>query len=164
MFFQPCGACGLSNTLRPLFRASFFTHMTDTLNTVQDDLSPAENISISAESAPVTATPNLATEIMQTAAMTEATPEQATAEVAVEAEAVAEAPNGFVELGLAPALVQACKDLGYTQPTTVQQKAIPLAMAGVAYKPIVQVNLPLFSLASRQSLYGLKTMFRSIIF
>jgi len=42
-----------------------------------------------------------------------------------------EAPNGFVELGLAPALVQACKDLGYTQPTTVQQKAIPLAMAGV---------------------------------
>jgi superfamily II DNA/RNA helicase len=44
----------------------------------------------------------------------------------------AEAPNGFVQLGLAPALVQACKDLGYTQPTTVQQKAIPLAMAGVA--------------------------------
>ena len=40
-------------------------------------------------------------------------------------------PNGFVELGLAPALVQACKDLGYTQPTTVQQKTIPMAMAGV---------------------------------
>ena len=43
-----------------------------------------------------------------------------------------EVPNGFVELGLAPELVQACKDLGYTQPTTVQMKAIPLAMAGVS--------------------------------
>jgi superfamily II DNA/RNA helicase len=47
-------------------------------------------------------------------------------------EHAAEAPNGFVELGLAPELVQACKDLGYTQPTTVQLKAIPLAMAGVS--------------------------------
>ena len=40
----------------------------------------------------------------------------------------AEAPNGFVELGLAPELVQAVKDLGYTQPTTVQLKTIPLAL------------------------------------
>jgi superfamily II DNA/RNA helicase len=39
-----------------------------------------------------------------------------------------EVPNGFVELGLAPELVQACKDLGYTQPTTVQKKTIPLAL------------------------------------
>ena len=39
-------------------------------------------------------------------------------------------PNGFVELGLAPELVQAVADLGYTQPTSVQLKAIPLAMAG----------------------------------
>ncbi len=38
------------------------------------------------------------------------------------------APNGFVELGLAPQLVQAVADLGYTQPTTVQQKTIPLAL------------------------------------
>lgn len=37
-------------------------------------------------------------------------------------------PNGFVELGLAPELVQAVTDLGYTQPTQVQQRAIPLAM------------------------------------
>ncbi len=29
--------------------------------------------------------------------------------------------NGFVELGLAPELVQAVADLGYTQPTTGQQ-------------------------------------------
>ncbi|BFO56597.1 DEAD/DEAH box helicase [Acidovorax sacchari] len=39
-----------------------------------------------------------------------------------------EAPNGFVELGLAPELVQAVADLGYTQPTGVQERAIPLAM------------------------------------
>jgi len=37
-------------------------------------------------------------------------------------------PNGFIELGLAPELVQAVADLGYTQPTAVQCKAIPLAM------------------------------------
>lgn len=36
--------------------------------------------------------------------------------------------NGFVELGLARELVQAVADLGYTQPTTVQQKTIPLAL------------------------------------
>jgi len=39
-------------------------------------------------------------------------------------------PNGFVELGLAPELVAAVKDLGYTEPTVVQLKTIPLAMAG----------------------------------
>ena len=48
--------------------------------------------------------------------------------VAVEQEVVEEQPNGFVELGLAPELVQAVADLGYTQPTAVQKKAIPLAM------------------------------------
>jgi superfamily II DNA/RNA helicase len=37
-------------------------------------------------------------------------------------------PNGFVTLGLAPELVQAVADLGYTQPTTVQLKTIPLAL------------------------------------
>ena len=39
-----------------------------------------------------------------------------------------ELPEGFVRLGLAPELVQAVRDLGYTQPTAVQDKAIPLAM------------------------------------
>eukprot|EP01030_Chromulinospumella_sphaerica_P001202 gene1202-1178_t len=48
---------------------------------------------------------------------------------AIEADAAVTAePNGFVELGLAPELVQAVADLGYTQPTGVQLKAIPLAM------------------------------------
>jgi superfamily II DNA/RNA helicase len=45
-------------------------------------------------------------------------------------EAVVEAPNGFLTLGLAPELIQAVKDLGFTQPTTVQLKTIPLAMQG----------------------------------
>lgn len=37
-------------------------------------------------------------------------------------------PNGFVLLGLAPELVAAVADLGYTEPTTVQDKVIPLAL------------------------------------
>ena len=43
---------------------------------------------------------------------------------------VPEAPNGFVTMGLAPELVHAVKDLGYTQPTPVQVKTIPLALPG----------------------------------
>ncbi|MGP1629001.1 MAG: DEAD/DEAH box helicase [Giesbergeria sp.] len=65
---------------------------------VQGDFAPAESISISAPEASVPA-------------------------VEVTAE-----PNGFVELGLAPELVAAVADLGYTQPTAVQLKVIPLAM------------------------------------
>ncbi len=45
------------------------------------------------------------------------------ASVAVEA-----VPNGFVQLGLAPELIQAVADLGYTQPTQVQSEVIPLAL------------------------------------
>ncbi len=43
---------------------------------------------------------------------------------------VPEVPNGFIALGLASELIQAVKDLGFTQPTIVQQKTIPLAMQG----------------------------------
>lgn len=46
-------------------------------------------------------------------------------ESAPEAPAV---PNGFLKLGLAPELIRAVEDLGYTQPTTVQEQTIPLAM------------------------------------
>ena len=52
----------------------------------------------------------------------------------VEADAVSAAPaiegipNGFIPLGLAPELIRAVQDLGFTQPTTVQLKTIPLAM------------------------------------
>jgi superfamily II DNA/RNA helicase len=45
-------------------------------------------------------------------------------------DAVQDLPNGFVTLGLAPELIQAVKDLGFTQPTTVQLKTIPIAMQG----------------------------------
>ena len=48
--------------------------------------------------------------------------------ISIPVQDVAQQPNGFVELGLAPELVQAVADLGYTQPTTVQQKTIPLAL------------------------------------
>ena len=100
--------------------------MTDTLNTVQDDLSSAENTSIATETVAQTAPSNLATEIM-VAATAEIAPE-VTVEAAAEEEAIADVPNGFIELGLAPELVQAVADLGYTQPTAVQLRAIPLAL------------------------------------
>ncbi len=44
------------------------------------------------------------------------------------AEPVAEIPNGFIRLGLAPELIRAVQDLGYTQPTAVQEQVIPQAM------------------------------------
>jgi superfamily II DNA/RNA helicase len=50
--------------------------------------------------------------------------------VATQPEVAEEAPNGFVTLGLAPELIRAVKDLGFTQPTPVQLKTIPLAMQG----------------------------------
>lgn len=53
--------------------------------------------------------------------------DQLAAEAADTTEVVAE-PNGFVQLGLAPELIRAVEDLGYTQPTTVQAQAIPKAM------------------------------------
>ena len=36
----------------------------------------------------------------------------------------------FDQLGLAPALLRALVDQGYTQPTEIQVQAIPVAMAG----------------------------------
>ncbi|MDA8454777.1 DEAD/DEAH box helicase [Acidovorax sp. GBBC 3334] len=52
----------------------------------------------------------------------------AVTDIAEAAISTTETPNGFVQLGLAPELVQAVADLGYTQPTGVQERAIPLAM------------------------------------
>jgi superfamily II DNA/RNA helicase len=40
------------------------------------------------------------------------------------------APNGFAALGLAPELMKAVADLGFTQPTVVQERTIPMALAG----------------------------------
>ena len=84
--------------------------MTDSLHS-QGDFAPADS---------VLPEENLATEMMTSDA----------AAVEVEEDTVAEpaGPNPFVELGLAPELVQAVTDLGYTQPTQVQLQAIPYAM------------------------------------
>jgi superfamily II DNA/RNA helicase len=88
--------------------------MTDSL-LVQGDFAPAETSFISE--------------------LTTAVDAVETADVAVTAQ-----PNGFVELGLAPELVQAVADLGYTQPTGVQAKAIPLAMgAGAGGKRFIDL-------------------------
>src|SRR5438105_8993252 len=37
-------------------------------------------------------------------------------------------PNGFVKMGLAPELMKAIADLGFTQPTAVQERTIPMAL------------------------------------
>ena len=52
----------------------------------------------------------------------------ANAEESAEEETEAEQTNPFAALGLAPELLQAVADMGYTQPTPVQQQAIPLAL------------------------------------
>lgn len=84
--------------------------MTDT-SLVQGDFAPAN--------------PSFAADISEHASALDAT----LAASAIDAgAAVTDEPNGFIELGLAPQLVQAVADLGYTQPTGVQRKAIPLAM------------------------------------
>ncbi|MDM0058446.1 DEAD/DEAH box helicase [Variovorax fucosicus] len=51
-----------------------------------------------------------------------------TLDVAAAPADVPKAPNGFIRLGLAPELIAAVADLGFDQPTTVQDKVIPLAM------------------------------------
>src|SRR5512133_1639009 len=38
------------------------------------------------------------------------------------------APNGFLKMGLAPELLRAVEDMGFTQPTPVQEQTIPMAM------------------------------------
>ena len=57
------------------------------------------------------------------------TPEASTQVAAIPAAAAAPAaPNGFAKLGLAPELLAAVADLGFTQPTTVQDACIGKAM------------------------------------
>ena len=73
---------------------------------------------------------NLSTDLHLIANDTPDTSDTASIDEAVVAETEVEAPNGFVTLGLAPELILAVKDLGFTQPTTVQLKTIPLALQG----------------------------------
>ncbi|GAB3628546.1 ATP-dependent RNA helicase RhlE [Pandoraea terrae] len=58
--------------------------------------------------------------------------EENTTQAAPQAETVAPAPTGptFAELGLNPAILTALTAAGYTNPTPVQQRAIPSALAG----------------------------------
>jgi superfamily II DNA/RNA helicase len=86
-------------------------NMTDAFE-VQDDLSPAQS-------------PTNETFVTETLALDAA---DVNDHEPTDAEITPEQPNGFVLLGLAPELVQAVADLGYTQPTPVQLKAIPLAL------------------------------------
>ncbi|HZF84607.1 MAG TPA: DEAD/DEAH box helicase, partial [Burkholderiaceae bacterium] len=87
--------------------------MTDSLQDVQGAAAPA---SISNEFLTEVHTDSLVPAVA-------ATPDVVAVEAPVQVDAQA-----FAELGLAPELVAAVRDLGYTEPTAVQHKAIPLAM------------------------------------
>ena len=89
--------------------------MTDAFD-VAGDFSPAQNFSNN-DSSNDSSNFDAGDKFVQTADAVEAA-----------VEPVAEVPNGFLALGLAPELIAAVKDLGFTQPTTVQLKTIPLAM------------------------------------
>ncbi len=95
--------------------------MTDAFE-VLGDLSPVE--SISADSSNLSSNPAFHQPVAE---FTEPA-EVLQAEEAEIAEAQEIVPNGFVTLGLAPELIQAVADLGYTQPTTVQLQTIPKAL------------------------------------
>src|SRR6218665_3822903 len=93
--------------------------MTDT-SLVQRDFAPVQTTS----SPPQTTSSPVHTPVQIACAPAQMTPAPASTPVAAD-DAV---PNGFIEMGLAPELVRAVADLGYTGPTIVQRKAIPLAM------------------------------------
>jgi superfamily II DNA/RNA helicase len=99
--------------------------MTDAFE-VLGDLSPVE--SVSADSSNVNPNPAF----NQPLAEFSEPAEVFLADEAEPTEAEEVTPNGFVLLGLAPELIQAVADLGYTQPTTVQLQTIPKALPGQA--------------------------------
>ena len=88
--------------------------MTDAFE-AQGDFAPAQSFDLANERETFTAVDSLATEA------TDAAPLPVLAEEP-------KAPNGFIKLGLAPELIAAVVELGFTQPTTVQQHVIPRAM------------------------------------
>ncbi len=112
--------------------------MTDTF-TVQGDFAPVPSLdasSVASFAADFSVAPALVANVELPAAPAVLGVEadiEADADADVEASTEAEVdavavPNGFVELGLAPELVRAVADMGYTQPTIVQSKTIPMAM------------------------------------
>jgi superfamily II DNA/RNA helicase len=95
-------------------------HMTDAFE-AQGEFAPVQ----STNNNEFIAAPDTVSEAPILEALDAAAPEAAAAEEA-------RVPNGFIKLGLAPELIAAVADLGFTQPTTVQDKVIPLAMGGEA--------------------------------
>ncbi len=83
---------------------------------VAGEFSPAESISMALPTTEARA--QVASDFSE---LTQLLPETAPA-------AKEPAPNGFALMGLADELLRAVQDLGFTQPTLVQTKAIPLAM------------------------------------
>jgi superfamily II DNA/RNA helicase len=111
--------------------------MNDTVST--SPVLAAHEVAIQASPSQVL-TPSMAAELMLEAA-TALTPPQASAPAADQAHVPADsaaaspegvqpaaAPDAFAALGLASELLAAVRDLGFTSPTTVQLKTIPLAM------------------------------------
>ena len=64
----------------------------------------------------------------------------------------------FAELDLAPEVLQAVRDAGYTHPTPIQQQAIPLALAGawvyLLTFALYSLPAPLARIAERYEMTG----------
>ena len=99
---------------------------------VQGDFSPVQDDSIQSADVPAHTAGGARPEFSEPVEILQ---DDDAAQVAEVAEVVPELPNGFALMGLAPELLQAVKDLGFTQPTVVQEKTIPLAMQGQNDQP-----------------------------
>jgi superfamily II DNA/RNA helicase len=99
--------------------------MTDTFE-VQGDFAPVQTTDFApvqtAEFAPVQ------TGDLSPVQADDSSPVQAAEASPEDSPAIPLAPNGFVKMGLAPELLRAVEDLGFTQPTPVQEQTIPLAL------------------------------------
>ena len=102
---------------------------------VQGDFSPVQDDSIQSADVPAHTAGGARPEFSEPVEILQDDDAAQVAEVAEVAEVVPELPNGFALMGLAPELLQAVKDLGFTQPTVVQEKTIPLAMQGQNDQP-----------------------------
>ena len=102
---------------------------------VQGDFSPVQDDSTQSADVPAHTAGGARPEFSEPVEILQDDDAAQVAEVAEVAEVVPELPNGFALMGLAPELLQAVKDLGFTQPTVVQEKTIPLAMQGQNDQP-----------------------------
>ena len=79
--------------------------------------------------------------------------------------------SGFKALGLSEALVRAVSELGYTEPTPVQQQAIPVVLAGRDLLAGAQTGtgktaafaLPLLQLLIREKAAGARPGIKALI-